>query len=43
MSLFEIILSVIALVVLLPLGASLLMAVILDNTDNERLYDEEDS
>lgn len=43
MSLFEIILSVIALVVLLPLGASLLMAVILDNTDNEGIYDEEDS
>lgn len=43
MSLFEIILSVIALVVLLPLGASLLMAVILDNNDNEGLYDEEDS
>jgi len=42
-SLFEIILSVIALVVLLPLGASLLMAVIFDNTDNEGIYDEEDS
>jgi hypothetical protein len=42
-SLFEIILSVIALVVLLPLGASLLMAVIIDNTDNEGLYDELDS
>ena len=43
MSLFEIILSVIALVVLLPLGASLLMNTILKNTDNEGIYDEEGS
>jgi len=42
-SLFEIILSVIALVVLLPLGASLLMNTILKNTDNEGIYDEEGS
>lgn len=43
MSLFEIIVSLFALVILLPLGASLLMNVILKNTDNEGLYDEEDA
>ena len=43
MSLFEIIASSFALVILMPLGASLLMNAILKNTDNEGLYDEEDA
>lgn len=43
MSLFEIIASLFVLVILMPLGASLLMNVILKNTDNEGLYDEEDA
>ena len=43
MSLFAIVASVFGLVVLLPLGASLVMNTILKNTDNEGLYDEEDS
>jgi hypothetical protein len=43
MSLFEIILSVFALVIFLPLTASWLMNIILDNTDDDGIYDDEDA
>lgn len=43
MSLFEIVLWVVGVAVILPLTASLLMNTILENTDNEGLYDEEDA
>lgn len=41
MSLLTVILSVFAIVVLLPLTASWLMGTILKNTDNEGLYEDE--
>lgn len=43
MSLFTIIASIFGLAIVLPLAASLLMNTILKNTDDEGIYDEEDS
>lgn len=42
MNLLIVILTVIGLVIVLPLGASILMALILETANNEGLYDDED-
>jgi hypothetical protein len=42
-SLLDIVLWVVGVAVVLPLAASFLMTWLLGNTDNEGLYDEEDS
>lgn len=42
MNLWLVILSIVGLVIVLPLVASILMAFILETANNEGLYDDED-